>query len=94
MQIMGPWMIFIDKANTIVVQRYIVPWMIALYGMSYQKNMKQELMKEMVIALGGTFEFAPFDLEEAAEEYPVGFAEVIKRIKAAAGTLSSNFHTL
>ncbi len=50
--------------------------MIALYGMSYQKNMKQELVKEMVIALNGTFDFAPFDLEEAAEEFPVGFAEV------------------
>ena len=85
MQIMGPWMIFIDKANAIVVQRYIVPWMIALYGMSYQKNMKQELIKEMVLALSSTFEFAPFDLEEVAIEFPVGFAEVIKRIKTAAG---------
>jgi hypothetical protein len=88
------WMLFIDKANTIIVQRYVVPWMIALYGMSYQKNMKQELVKEMVITLSGTFEFAPFDLEEAAEEYPVGFAEVIKQIKTAAGTLSTDFHTL
>ena len=57
-------------------------------------EMKQELVKEMVIALSGTFDFAPFDLEEAAEEYPVGFAEVIKRIKTAAGTLSTDFHTL
>jgi hypothetical protein len=88
---MGPWMVFIDKANTIIVQRYIVPWMIALYRMSYQKNMKQELVKKMVITLNGTFDFAPFDLEEAAEAFPVGFAEVIKRIKTAAGTLSSDF---
>ena len=68
--------------------------MIALYGMSYQKNMKQELIKEMVIALSGTFDFAPFDLDEAAEEYPVGFTEVAKRIKSAAGKLSRDFHTL
>ncbi len=94
MQIMGPWMLFLDKANTIIVQRYVVPWMIALYRMSYQKKMKQELVKEMVIALSSTFDFAQFDLEEAAEEYPVGFAEVIKRIKTAAGTLSTDFHTL
>ena len=33
-------------------------------------------------------------LVQSAEEYPVGFAEVIKRIKAAAGTLSADFHTL
>ncbi len=51
MQIMGQWMLFIDKANAIFVQRYVVPWMITLYGMSYQKNMKQELVKEMVITL-------------------------------------------
>ena len=56
--------------------------------------MKQELVKEMVIALSGTYDFAPFDLEEAAEEFPVGFAEVIKRIKTAAGKLSSDFPTL
>ena len=94
MQIMGPWMLFLDKANAIIVQRYVVPWMIALNGMSYQKNMKQEMVKEMVIALSSTFDFAPFDLDEAAEEYPVGFAEVTKRIKTAAGTLSRDFHTL
>ena len=94
MKIMGPWMVFLDKANAIIVQRYVVPWMIALYGMSYQRHLKQDLLKEMVIALSGTFHFAPFDLDEAAEEYPVGFAEVIKRIKAAAGTLSADFHTL
>ncbi len=94
MKIMGPWMLFLDKANAILVQRCVVPWMIALYGMSYQKNMKQELVKEMVIALRDNLDFAPFDLEEAAEEYPVGFAEVIKRIKTAAGTLSTDFHTL
>jgi hypothetical protein len=56
--------------------------------------MKQELVKEMVIALRGTFDFAPFDLEEAEEEYPVGFAEIIKRIKTAAGTLSTDCQTL
>jgi hypothetical protein len=44
--------------------------------------------------LSSTFDFAPFDLDEAAEEYPVGFAEVTKRIKTAAGTLSRDFHTL
>ena len=92
-QIMGQWVVFIDKANTIIVQRYVVPWMIALYRMSYQKNMKQELVKEMAITLSGTFDFAPFDLDEAAEEYPVGIAEVTKRIKSAAGTLSRDFHT-
>ncbi len=75
---MGPWMVFIDKANTILAQRYVTPWIIALYGMLYQKHLKQELVKEMVITLSGTLDFAAFNLDEAAEEYPVGFAEVAK----------------
>ncbi len=42
----------------------------------------------------GNVDRTPFDLEEAAEESPVGFAEVIKRIKSAAGTLSRDFPIL
>ena len=56
-QIMGPWMAFIDKANAITVQRYVVPWCVAtvaLCGMTYQKHLKLELVKEMGIALSST----------------------------------------
>ena len=93
-QIMGPWMVFLDKANAITVQRYVVPWFVALYGMTCQKHLKLELVKEMVIALSSTIDFAAFHVNEAAEEYPGGFTEVVKRIKSAAGTLSHDFHTL
>ena len=51
------------------------------------------MVKEMVIALSSTLDFAAFHLDEAAEEYPVGFTEVAQRIKSAAGTLSRDFHT-
>ena len=34
LRIMDPWMVFIDKANAITVQRYVVQWFIALYGMN------------------------------------------------------------
>ena len=83
---MDLWNAFIDKANTITVQRCVVPWSFALYGMTYQKHLKLELVKEMVIALSNTLVFATFHVDEAAEEYPVGFTEVSKRIKSAAGT--------
>ena len=87
--------VFLDKANAITVQCYVVPRFVALYGMTYQKHLKLELVKEMVITLvSGTLDFAAFDVDEAAEEYPVGFTEVAKRIKSAAGKSSRDFHTL
>ena len=91
---MGPWYAFLDKANAITVQRYVVPWSVAMYGMTYQKHLKLEVVKEMVIALSSTLDFAAFHADEAAKEYPVGFTEVARRIKSAAGTLSHDFHTL
>ena len=57
-------------------------------------EMKQELVKEMVITLSSTLDFASFHVGEAAEEYPVGFTKISKRIKSAAGKLSRDFHTL
>jgi hypothetical protein len=84
-QIMGPWVVFLDKANAITVQRYVVPWFVALYGMTCQKHMKLELVKEVVIALSSTIDSAAYHVNEAAEEYPGGFTEVAKRIKSAAG---------
>jgi hypothetical protein len=93
-QIMGPWMAFIYKANAITVQRYVVPWCVALYGMTYQKHLKLELVKEMVIALSSSLDFAAFHADEAAADYPVGFTEVARRIESAAGNLSHDFRTL
>jgi hypothetical protein len=62
--------------------------------MKYQKHLKLELVKEMVTALSNIADFAAFHVDEAAEEYPVDFTEVAKRIKSTAGTLSRYFHTL
>ncbi len=66
-------MVFIDKANAIIVQRYVVPWFITLYGMTYQKHLKLELVKEMVTALSSSLDFLSFHVGESGEEYPVGF---------------------
>ncbi len=87
---MSPWEVFVDKANAIHVQRYVVPWFIAMFGMKYTKQMKTEIFKEMVIAL--CLDFVTFDAARATDEIPVGFAEVAKRIKVAAGNISSDIH--
>ncbi len=81
---MGQWEVFLDKADAIHVQRYVVPWFIALFGMRYPKRMKTEIVKEMVLALCPMLDFVTFDAAGATDEYPVGFAEVAKRIKIAA----------
>ena len=59
-----------------------------------EKHMKLELVKEMVTALSSTPDLVASHVGEAAEEYPVGFTEVAKRIKSAAGKLSRGLHTL
>ena len=85
LHVMGPWEVFLDKANAIHVQRYVVQWFIALFGMRYPKRMKTEIVKEMVLALCPMLDFVTFDAAGATDEFPVGFAEVAKRIKIAAG---------
>ena len=69
------------------VQRLIVPWFVALYGLKYAKSMKMDMIKEMVIALGPKLDFVGFNVKTAAEEFPVGFTEVAKRAKSAAGIM-------
>ena len=84
---MDPWEAFFDKTNAITVHKPIVPWLVALYGLKYAKSIKLDLLKEMVIALSPTLDFVGFDVKTAAEEFPVGFTEVAKRAKGAAGMM-------
>ena len=69
------------------MQRCVVPWLISLEGMKHSKSIKLEIIKEMLLALGPTLDFVRFDVEEAKVEYKVGFAEIAKRVKAAAGIM-------
>jgi hypothetical protein len=90
---MGQWEVFIDKANAIYVQRYVVLWFIAMFGMNYTKRMETEIIKEMVTALCSMLDYVTFDAAEAKDEFPVVFTEVAKRIKVAAGNVSSDIHS-
>ena len=62
----------------------------AMFGMKYTKRMKNEIIKEMAIALCPMLDFVTFDAVEATDEFPVGFAEVANRIKVAASNVSSD----
>ena len=83
----GPWVAFFDKTNAMTVQRLVVPWFVALYGLKYAKSIKLDMLKEMVIALSPRLDLVGFDVKVAAEEFPVGFTEVAKRAKCAAGVI-------
>ncbi len=56
--------------------------------------MKLDVVKEMMTALSSDLDFVAIHVGGAAEEYPVGFTEIAKRIKGAAGKLSRDFHSL
>ena len=88
----GQWIVFLDKANAIILQRLIVPWLVALYELKYAKSIKLETIKEMVIALCPQLDFVNFDAEEASRTSPVGFAEISKRAKFAAGAFHMMNH--
>jgi hypothetical protein len=45
------------------------------------------MIKEMLLALGPTLDFVRFDMEKAKMEYKVGFAEIAKRVRSAAGIM-------
>ncbi len=47
----GPWSFFSQRKNAIDLQKYIVPWIIALYGLDYPKKLTLDTVKEMVIAI-------------------------------------------
>jgi hypothetical protein len=46
----GPWKILAVKRNATLVQRTIVPWAIALYGVSFKKSLSVDIAKEMLIS--------------------------------------------
>jgi hypothetical protein len=47
----GPFAIFDLRPNANNLQRFIVPWLIATYGLSYPKTMETHVLKEMLIAI-------------------------------------------
>ena len=84
---MGPWYEFTEKINATQVQLCVVPWLISLEGMKHAKSIKLDMIKEMLLALGLTLDFVQFGVEEAKVEYKVGFAEIAKRVRSAAGIM-------
>lgn len=84
---MGPWKILTKKRNATLIQRTIVPWSIAIYGVSFHKSLRIELVREMLIAFcdSNGILASGMTAAETAKRYPVGFADIVTRVQQAAG---------
>jgi len=69
-----------------MLQKKIVPWLIAFGGLSAIKKITLDHAKQMVIAILDREHLLSYaSAAEAAVDFPVAFADVIRKVKAAAG---------
>ncbi len=84
----GPWEWFKKKSNSTSLQKYIVPWLIALHGFGFAKKMKDTIqIREMIVALCTEHKFlqstSTMTPEQAARTYPIALPDVAKKAKEA-----------
>ncbi len=83
----GPFAIFDHRPNATNLQRLIVPWLIATYGLSFPKSIENAVLKQMLVAIIDQNKLlGPFDsCAEQSKIYAVGFQDLVKKVKNAAG---------
>ena len=86
----GPWQWFDDKGNKSIVQRRILPWLIAVHGIEVTKQEKRTVLlpmiSQMIIAVCDELECLKGtpSAKDAAEQYPIAFADVCDNALKAA----------
>ena len=74
-----------------MLQKHIVPWLIALGGLSAIRSITVDHVKQMLIALLDSEHLLPYaSAAEAAVDFPVAFADVARKVKMAAGILRAS----
>ena len=83
----GPFASFAERRIASAMQKYIVPWAIAIHGLSFAKRMTIDSVKEMLIAIIDEKELMPGHPNCAKEvaKYPLAFGDFARKVKAAAG---------
>jgi hypothetical protein len=83
----GPWAFYKQRINAIDLQKYIVPWCIAQYGMDYPKKLTLDAVKEMMKAISNDKGLLQGFTSAAvqAKTFAVSFADVARKVKIAAG---------
>ena len=65
-------------------------WLIVIYGLSYPKSLKLDVIKQQIMAVAPLLGLLN-NCIAAAEEFPVGLNDIAKRCKAAAGMLNYQY---
>jgi hypothetical protein len=83
----GPWEWFAHKANSSAMQKFLVQWLIAMYGLSYPKRVELDVLKQMIVAICDEQHFlrCTMSAQQAADMFPFALTDVAKRVKHAAG---------
>ena len=83
----GPFAAFSEKQTASLMQRFIVPWNIAIHGLSYSKKLTEKDIKAQLIAIIDSENLLPgyASCSELARRYSVGFGDLATRVKNAAG---------
>jgi hypothetical protein len=78
---------FQEKKAASPMQKFIVPWNIALHSLSYAKKMADKEIKAQLIAIIDSENQMPGfpDCAEQARKPSVAFGDFARRVKAAAG---------
>jgi hypothetical protein len=78
-----------DKGNASTMQKHIVQWLIAMYGLSYTKTTTTPVIQQMIIAMCKEHDYLDCHMTaeepEAAEEYRYALNEAANKVKHAAG---------
>ena len=69
------------------MQKQIVPWLIAMYDLSYAKTVATHVVKQMIIVLCEEHEYLDcrMTVQEAAAEYSLALNDAVNHVKHAAG---------
>ncbi len=80
----GPFAAFSQKKTASVMQRFIIPWNIAIHWYSYSKKLTEKDIKAQLIAIIDLENPMPCCAEQASK-YSVAFGDLATRVKNAAG---------
>ena len=83
----GPFAAFSEKRGASLMQKFIVPWNIAIHWLSYAKKLTEKDIKAQLIAIIDSENLMPgyASCAEQASKYSITFSDFAKRVKAAAG---------
>jgi hypothetical protein len=79
------------------MEKHIVPWLIAMYGLSYTTTATNQVIRQMIIVLCDEPDYLECRImmtaQEAAEKYNCALNDAVNKVKHAAGmSLYAHLH--